>query len=226
MCLSRVGTQHQRLQARVEHERAIAFTSCTSSSSTVGTSASGMRQLLWSRRSTCCRSWSRAPREDAFVAHEVLGEQRRAGQLGRVVVAPSRGGAPPAPKSIRRRQRRARGASCSCERRSDCAAASRAAERLAFAVHQVLVEARRAAHRLARVVDQEVEAVERPLRCRQNASTLGVAAGRGRAPAAGRASACCPPRARSAVRRRAGSASSRSSRRRPAAAGCWPGSRS
>ena len=182
MCLSRSGVRSiSGFRRALRMNGATALTSCTSSSSTDGTSASSRRQELRPRRSTCCRSWSSRPSGNrCCCAEQFLGQQRHLRQLRARASRPAASAMPRAPAAWRRRARH-RGSRCRSRaglrtRPAACARARAGRQRRArLAVHHVRVELRRTAHGLAGVVDDEVE----PRRAsasswRQNASTLGV----------------------------------------------------
>ena len=177
MCLSRSGVRSiSGLRRALRTNGATAFTSCTSSSSTVETSASSSRQELRPRRSTCCRSWSSRPSGNrSLLRGEILGQERHLRELGRARDADDRRRMPARRARARRRAacRSRRSPSYAPSRRWTCAGIARAERGLAL--HHVAVELGRPAHRLAGVVDDEVEPVpRRRAGARQNASTLGV----------------------------------------------------
>ena len=152
MCLSRSGVRSiSGFSRALSTNGATALTSCTSSSSTDETSASGRRQELRSRRSTCCRSWSSRPRGRDRSAARASASLRRSSRACDSSAA--------APSNV-------------AEQRAHAARAARSARSLARPSCGRRI--RRPAHGLAGVVDDEVEPVARREQVRQNASTLGV----------------------------------------------------
>ena len=138
------------LRRALKRNGATALTRCTSSSSTVGTSASGIRQELWSRRSTC---WSPGPGTPPGMRRDA---RESSGSSG--TCESSAEWKPATAWAVERGNRRF-GPSRSCRRRR--AWAGRVAKRGALLRHHVRVELRRPPDGLAGVVDDEVEAVAR-----------------------------------------------------------------
>ena len=159
MCLSRSGVRSiSGLSRALRRNGAIALTSCTSSSSTVGTSASSRRHELRSRRSTCCRSWSSRPCGEEVAAAPASSSGSSGTCDSSAACEPDRARA----SAVARRRRACRSRAGPRTRRA--AARTCAGMRARDAVsplHHVRVELRRPPHGLAGVVDDEVEPVAR-----------------------------------------------------------------
>ncbi len=136
---------------------ATALTSWVSSSSTDDTSSSVNRHEFRSRRSTCCRSWSRRPSGNSPASCAVVGQEAELRQLG-AWLRPARVG-------LRHERRHGLaglqhldGRSPPRSRRGAArTSAGMLADRRRLQVHHVAVERGRSAHGLAGVVDDVVE---------------------------------------------------------------------
>ena len=210
MCLSRSGVRIiSGLSRALMMNGAIAFTSCTSISSTAGTSAISRRQEFRPRRSTCCRSWSSRPSGKRWSCSSCSSgssgtcdsaaawlrpsapAMRRSGPT--FATSPSGSRLTPRHPSYAPSSRRAGSGSCT--------------ERRRLQRHHVAVELGRAPHRLAGIVDDEVEPVAFvPPAGGRTPRRSACAAGRARRSPAGRSTPRSRARRRSASPNRAGSA--------------------